>query len=239
MEAFAITESAYTKRRDLFAFCRWVDGLLRATVKHPHFFQSYFEQKERLVKKLLEEAIPIMRLGLHLYRAPTEVRIACTVGNEPYDGVIELRTPSLLMPKRRIKVEVTTTEDYGSALMRELLAHKGFAHSGQVRRDGEQIINEVEVVDVDEREQAIKAHALQRLKKKVESGKYGGDTAILVYVTKITSASPVSLSTRAELVDETWRYLAGAQADLAGVFFCYEDNQAVDEIESWFRSKNI
>ena len=68
----------------------------------------------------------------------------------------------------------------------------------------------------------------ERLRKKVESGRYDKNTAILVYQTEYR---PISLHHRLELTLRTEEYLA-QQENVFVVYYCYTMSNTVDEVKS-------
>ena len=108
MRAFEIDASEYEKRRDVFRMHRWARQTLLRLEKHPNFESIYFERRG-IVKKLLEEFIPISRLGLWLMRPGDTLYATCLTGNQPYDAVFEY-TRWGSKNTEQIKIEATTTE---------------------------------------------------------------------------------------------------------------------------------
>lgn len=61
-----ISNSEFERPRSVFQLCEWITSKLRELEKSPAFEELYFERRGQNVKKLLEEAVPVARLGLHL-----------------------------------------------------------------------------------------------------------------------------------------------------------------------------
>jgi hypothetical protein len=219
-----ISKDDYEQRRHIFDFCRWVNQKLYDLEQEADFETLYFERTGANWKKLLEEAIPVSRFGLYLYREWHEVFVQCFTNNSEYDAVIDIQSPSA---KQHIKVEVTTTEDDESAMRRQALSRKGFVHfTGPVRREGRQIFSEGAFVDVEEECTKIVQLVLQRFERKLNNT-YDDATVLLIYVATHRMLSHLH---RFKLVEEVKRLLRERKPALYGVFICYSSNLGVDGI---------
>ena len=212
---FGISDEEYEERRSAFALCTWINAKLQALRESGHFDAVYFERTGRNVKRLIEEAIPLSRLALYLSCPEHEVAVQCFADNRNYDAEIEITGFS----DQSFKVEVTTAESETSTLRRQALARAGFVHlTGSIRRIGRRIVSEGEMVDVQEEEARTVALLLERLRDKVEKGRYDTGTAFLVYASEFR---PLGMDARAELVRSTEQYLAGSPISVPAVYYCF------------------
>lgn len=217
-----IPTSEYESRRHAFDLCRWINDQLRVAESESNFDEIYWEQKGENVKRLIEEAISVSRLALRFCKPGDEAYVTLCSRSEQFDALIEVEGFS----PRSFKVEATTTETDETAMRRQALARDGFVHlTGSVRREGCKIITKGEVVDVREEEERFAALLFDRMKTKVESGRYGTDTAILAYMTQ---RRPISLDVRSDLVRQTAHYVRSAEHKPYEVFYCYGVGLAVD-----------
>lgn len=197
-----IPAAEYEERRHAFTLCHWVNAKLREFAAGDHFDELYFERRDRSVKRLLEEAVPVSRLGLFLATPGSEVHVTCFTDGRPYDATVEVSG----FAARTFHVEVTTTETKASTLRRQALARSGQVPlAGPIRRQGREAVWEPEFVNVREEEERRIALVLERLREKVTSGRYEDDTAFLVYETDYL---PLRIDARAELVGCLRDYLA-------------------------------
>ncbi len=220
-----ISINDYEQRRHIFDFCRWINQKLYNLEKERDFETLYFERKG-VVKKLLEEAVPVSRLGLYLCREWNDVFVQCLTNNPSYDAAIEIQNPT---DREKIKIEVTTTEDDDSTMRRQALSRKGFVHfTGKVRREKRNIISEGEFVDVEEECTKLVQLALQRLELKL-SNTYDSATAILIY---FTNHRMLLHHHRFNLIKQVKQILGERKPALYGVFFCYDSNFGVDGVKN-------
>jgi hypothetical protein len=220
----SIPTTEYEERRQAFDLCRWINSILGWLESREDFEKVYFERKEKNVKKLLEEAVPISRLALLLSTPANDVYVTCCAGNQPFDAIIEIKG----FNKREFKIEVTTTETDDSTLRRQALSRNGYvALSGPIERSGQDIVWSGEMTEVFAEEQRCTDLMFKRLREKVESGRYGKDTAILVYLTEYQR---ISLESRASLVRRTQSYLLERDPSVRGVYFCYLLGHYVDDV---------
>jgi hypothetical protein len=73
--------------------CDWINNELRNLEKVPDFEERYFERRGQNIKKLLEEAVPVTRVGLYFWRLWRDVSVTCLTGNQPHDATVTLRDP--------------------------------------------------------------------------------------------------------------------------------------------------
>ena len=226
--SIGISTEDYERRRNVFELSAWVNEKFRALETSDHFERQYFERIGENVKRFIEEAIPVSRLGLHLSTPGREVFVRCFSDNRPYDAEIEVDRGR----KKRFHVEVTTTDDPpASTLRRQALSRNGIVSlMGAIRREGRSVSDEPQMIDVAEEQERQVQLALSRLKTKVESGRYDNDTAILVYLTDCWVWPLHDL--RASLMRETDRYLTTVEPDIYAVYFCYMQNYCVDGISA-------
>ena len=225
-DVVGIPNDEYEARRTAFDLARWIDDKFREMEAGGHFSRQYFERVGHNVKRLVEEALPVSRLGLYLATPGADVHATCFADNRPYDALVEVGGVSR---PHAFRVEVTTTETGdASTLRRQALARDGHvALYGPVRRSGRTIVAEPEMVDAAEEEERLICVALERLHEKAASGRYGSDTAVLVY---LTDAWFIDLTFRAELARRTEAYLLADRPPIAAVYYCYAANLSVDHV---------
>jgi len=219
-----ISTEEYERRRNAFELSAWVNEKFRALETSDHFERQYFERIGENIKRLIEEAIPVSRLGLYLATPGKDVFVQCFSDNRPYDAEIEVDRGG----QERFRVEVTTTDEPpASTLRRQALSRKGIVSlTGSIRRAGGSVSDEPQMIDVAEEEERQVRLALTRLKSKAESGRYDNNTAILVYLTDCWVWPLHGL--RANLMRQTDHYLTTVEPDIHAVYFCYMQNHCVD-----------
>jgi hypothetical protein len=222
----SIPTAEYEERRHAFELCRWINSVLRSMENTENFDKLYFEQKGENVKKLIEEAVPVSRLALLLSTPANDVYVTCLTGNQPFDAEIEIEGFS----PRAFRVEVTTTETDESVLRRQALSRYGYVGlTGPIVRKGEEIVWSEEMTEVFAEEQRCTDIMFQRLRDKIDSGRYGKDTVVVVYLTEYRR---VSMESRASLVHRTQLYLEERDLSVQGVYYCYLGGHIVDEVTS-------
>lgn len=226
--SIGIPNEEYECRRTAFELAAWVNEKFRALETSTDFERQYFERVGKNIKPFIEEAIPVSRLGLHLARPGTEVFVRCFSDNRPYDAKIEVDSTG----NELFRVEVTTTDEPpASTMRRQALARNGVVSlTGTMRRDGRSVSDEPQMVDVTEETERQVEVALSRLKRKVESDRYNGNTAILVHLTDCWIWPLHDL--RAKLMRRTDDYLRTAKPDILAVYFCYSQNYSVDGVSA-------
>lgn len=221
-----LQEEEYEQKRQVFRFCGWIHEKFIQLSHEPDFEELYFERKGTILKKLIEEAVPVSYFGLFLSREWNDVFVQCFTNIPDYDALIEVQNPHSI-PKEIIKVEVTTTEDNSAVLRRQALARNGFAHlTGTIKREGRNIKTEGEFVESEEESEKVIQLALQALERKLKNN-YDNRTAILVYVTGFRQ---LAHHHRFKLIEESKRLLREKNPTLYGVFFCYSSNRGVDGV---------
>jgi hypothetical protein len=219
-----ISTTEYEQRRHVFELCKWINEKLSEMETHPDFETIYFERQGTNVKKLIEEAMPLACLGLYFFRPADDVYLRCLAGNQGYDAELSVTGFRNL----EIKVEVTTVETDESTMRRQALSrHGSVSMTGEIRREGRNIISEAEMVDTDLENKKWIALAFERAVKKIERG-YGEDTAILV---SFSSFRHIPLRYRAELLERTERYLRQEKPQIYGVYYSYGDDFVTDGLE--------
>jgi len=219
-----ITAPEYEQRRSIFQCCDWINAQLTLLERAPNFEELYFERskKEPLIKKLLEEVIPLAYFGLYFWRPWRTIFITCSASDQAYDTELELRDPRT---EQTLYVEVTTTETPESVLRRQKLARDGFAHfTGKVWRDGRTIHTEGEMVDVYEECEQILSVAFERFQAKAIK-ETDRRTTILVYVNTYRTF-PTSL--RTQLIERTQRYVTANDPNISGIYYCYSPDLGVE-----------
>jgi hypothetical protein len=123
----------YEQPRTIFELCQWVNSKLRALERFADFEERYFERRGQLIKKLLEEAVPIAKLGLYFWRPWRDISVTCLGGNQAYDAAMTLQDPH---QAETIRIEVTCTETDDTSMRRQALARNGSVFMlGSVRRE--------------------------------------------------------------------------------------------------------
>lgn len=220
---FSIPTEEYEQRRHVFEMHRWINSVLARMDTEPDFDEIYFERTGN-VKKLVEEAIPLTYLGLHLIRIAEDVFLQFFTNKPSYDGHLEVNGWNNF----DFKVEVTTTEDDESTLRRQALARNGrvWLH-GPVKRDendGRKIVSEPKMVDLSKREGRCMELAFERFLTKADSGRYDPNTAILV---AITMDHVISMRRRGELIKRSREWLR-ASPKVYGVYYLYQRDGIID-----------
>jgi hypothetical protein len=217
-----IPTAEYTQRRHAAELCRWINEKFEALKSGGRFDEQYFERLGLNVKKLIEEAVPLSRLGLFLWSPGREVYVACLADNRNYDGQIEIEG----YKPGSFKVEVTTTETDESAWRRQAFSREGFSTlAGPMRKEKRTAIPEIEMIKESEESEKYAAQALDRLKKKIQSESYDGSTAILVYLSQVW---PLPAEGRAQLIRETTWYLERERPQVPAVYYCYSGSYSID-----------
>jgi hypothetical protein len=225
-----IPASEYEQRRSIFQLCDWINSKLRDLEERTDFEERYFERRGQNIKKLLEEAIPVARLGLYFWRPWRDISVACLAGNQPHDAKIMLQDPH--EAEKIIKIEVTSTETDETAMRRQALSRDGFAFmTGPVRREGRRIVSEPNMVDVNEERKRLLECAFERFRMKAEQ-EDDPETAILVYINSFGSFEPMPFRHRARLLEQTRNYLRTQRPELHGVYYCYQGDQGVDGLRN-------
>jgi hypothetical protein len=223
-----IPTQEYQERRHIFEFCRWINQTLRTAEHEADFNKLYFERTGENWKKLLEEAIPVSRLGLYLCHEWHDVFVQCTTDNPSFDAKIEVLNPSdTQFSGLELKVEVTTTETDQSVMKRQAISRDGFVvFTGNSIREGRKIITDGEMLDVEEECEKTVKLAIQRFEAKM-CNKYDESTAILVYV---VSRWHLLNRHRCNLIEAIKHILRDKNPTLYGAFICYSENQGIDGV---------
>jgi hypothetical protein len=215
-----ISDSEYEKPRSVFQLCEWINGTLRDLESTPDFQVRYGERRGRNIKKLLEEAVPVARMGLYLWRPWRDVSVTCLAGDQSHDAEITVKDPH---KTETIKIEVTCTETDETTMRRQALSREGFVWmSGPIRRQGRRIVSEATMVDLDNESARLVERALTRLRRKAER-EDDPQTAILVYLVK--SFPSLSFRHRTQLLEQTRTYLRRQRPTLYGAYYCYETDE--------------
>jgi hypothetical protein len=221
-----ISTTEYEQKRHAFDLCGWINEKFAEMQALPDFETIYFERqvKNKNVKKLIEEAMPLACLGLYFFRPGNDVYLRCLTENPTYDAELSVTRWNNF----DIKVEVTTLETDESTMRRQSLSRYGSVFMmGKIRRDGRDITSEAEMVDLDVENTKWIELAFKRCLKKVERG-YGKDTAILV---SFSNSRHIPLRYRAKLIEKTERYLLVEKPEIYGVYYSYGDDFVVDGIK--------
>jgi hypothetical protein len=222
-----IPASEYEQRRSIFQLCDWINSKLRDLEECNDFEERYFERRGQNIKKLLEEAIPVARLGLYFWRPWRDISVICLADNQPHDAEVTLQDPH--KEAETIKVEVTSTETDETTMRRQALSREGFAFmTGPVRREGRRIVSEPTMVDLNKECERLLECAFARFQTKAER-EDDPQTAILVYVNPFRS---LSFWYRAQLLERTRTYLRTQRPVLYGVYYCYQPDQGVDGLRN-------
>jgi len=207
----------------VFETYRWINSVVAQMEKEPNFDEIYFV-RTGLVKRLIEEAIPLTYLGLHLVRIADDVFLQFYTDGRAYDGQLEV----IGFNNFGFKVEVTTTENDQSTLRRQALSRNGTVWlDGTVTRDqtdGRKIISAPTMVDLSKKEDQCMELAFERFLRKANSGRYDENTAILV---AITMNRVISMRRRGELLKRSREWLR-ANPTVYGVYYCYQRDGIID-----------
>jgi hypothetical protein len=222
MSMVEIPDLEYEKKRHAFEFCQWINHKFQEMRRLGNFDKLYFERKGKNVKKLIEEAVPLSRLALHLSTPGSEVYVTLFSGNQNYDAVVDIEGFS----KHTFKVEITTTETEETTLRRQVLSRDGYVPlAGPIERTRAGIEYGYEFTDVDTNETKMIDLVFERLMTKIKSGSYDKDTAILVY---LSNSLPLSIRKRAELVRRTRQYIEYEQPKVGEIYYAYSFGNIVD-----------
>lgn len=221
-----ISPQEYEQPRTIFELCDWVNRKLRDLEQVPDFEERYFERRGQHIKKLLEEAVPIAKLGLYFWRPWRDISVICLAGSGDYDAEMTLQDPR---QSETIRIEVTCTETDETTMRRQSLARDGSVFMlGPVRRKGRQIMSEATMVDLDEERTRLMEGVFARFQKKAEE-ETDPQTAILVYV---STPQSLPLWYRAQLMEQTRTYLRTHRPTLYGVYYCYCVDQGVEGLRN-------
>ncbi len=220
-----IADDDYEQRRHARELVTWINAKFRDLDAGGRLEEQFFERKGRNVKRLIEEAVPLSRLGLSLWKPGDEAYVSLLPENVRYDGLMEVDGFSA----RSFNVEVTTIETEQSTLRRQMLSREGTVTlAGPIRRKRDGSIEDgMEGVEVSEQQEAIVTLALNRLKAKTDTKSYDENTAILVYLNDFW---PLPAEGRLALHRLTEQYLWERQ-EIFAVCYCFSPDLAVDWIE--------
>lgn len=225
-----IDTNEYEQKRHVFDLCRWINDKMAEMYSLPDFDTIYLEREKRNrnVKKLIEEAIPISCLGLQFFSPWNNVYVKCLTGNQKYDAELEVKGFLQL----ELKIEATTIETDESTMRRQALSRKGFVHfTGPVRRDGRDILSEPKMIDLNKENDRWVNLAFERYLKKVNKG-YDADTGILI---SLDTYRPVPLEYRAKLAKMTQQHILREKPNIYGAYYCYLREYVVDGVYNRWR----
>ncbi len=227
-----ITDAEYEQRRHASDLTAWINRKLQEIDAGGRREEQYFERRGRNVKRLIEEAVPLSRLGLQLWTPGDEPYITLLPSNANVDAEVEVQG----FNARSFKVEVTTIETEESTMRRQALAREGTVPLlGPIRRDGRTIVAEGEMVDVAEEAERVIDLTMQRLRRKVDSGAYDGVTVMLVYLSEFWPLPPEE---RLRLRRRTEAYLATEPVSTSTVHFCFWPDYGVETVRVPRRSRS-
>ena len=223
--AYQISAEEFSKKRSVFELCNWLKEKISEMDELYDFDEIYFEMKGENVKKLIEEALPMSRLGLYFSTPFNDVHITCYGTDKFPDACIEIEDAFHL---RKMQVEITTTETYNDSVMkRQALARNGtVVLTGKAKKKNGEIVVESEFVEVQTEEQKAIDLMFERFMDKVTKSNYDNKTAILVCH---TYWRPIRLSNRNELAQRTNKYLRDEKLNIH-VFYCYLGQNVIDEV---------
>jgi hypothetical protein len=220
-----IQDFDYEQRRHASDLAAWVNAKFRDLEAGGRLEEQYFERLGRNVKRLVEEAVPLSRLGLYLWTPGNEPYLSCLPLNQSVDAIVEVQG----FAARLFKVEVTTLETNETTMRRQALAREGTVSlTGPVRREGRSIIADPRMIDVAEQQEIVTDRAFARLLDKAESGRYDKETAILVYLSEFWPLPPEG---RLGLLRRTRRYLEIESQVISNVYYCYWPDYSIDAVE--------
>ena len=225
--SYQISAEEFSKKRSVFKFCNWLKEKFSEMGELDNFDEIYFERKGDYVKKIIEEALPMSRLGLYFSTPFNDVHITCYGTDKFPDACIEIEDA---FRSRKMEVEITTTETYNNSVMkRQALAREGTVvltgRAKKDKRDKRKIIINSQFVETETEEQKTIDLMFERFLDKVTKPNYDNKTAILVCH---TYWRPVRLSNRNELVQRTKHYLQAEKLNIH-IFYCYLGQNVVDE----------
>ncbi len=86
-----IQDADYEQRRHASELAAWVKAKMRELEAGGRLEEQYFERLGRNVKRLVEEAVPLSRLGLYLWTPGNEPYISCLPHNQGVDAIVEVQ----------------------------------------------------------------------------------------------------------------------------------------------------
>jgi hypothetical protein len=208
--------------------CEWINRTLRDFETDPDFGERSLERKGKNVKKLLEEAVPVARLGLHLWRPWHDILVTCLADNQLHDAEATLKNPR---KSGTIKIEVTSTQTDETTMRRQALVRHGHVWmTGPVWREGRHIMSSPEMEDYDKKRSRLIEHAFDRFRAKAEQ-EDDPHTAVLVYVDSFLS---LPFWYRSKLLEQTRNYLITQRPTLYGAYYCYQADQVSTVCETTY-----
>ena len=220
-----ISDTEYEQRRHARDLASWVNARFAELEDGGRLEEQFFERKGQNIKRLIEEAVPLSRLGLFLWTPGNEPYVTLVPKSLKFDGHVEIEGFSA----KSFNVEVTTIETEQSTLRRQALSREGTVPlTGRVWRTADGYIEaEVAMIDVAEQEQTVVDLVLSRLRAKTEFGRYDENTAFLVYVNDFW---PLPAQGRLALHRKTEEYLR-ERPTIYSVCYCFSPDFAIDWIE--------
>jgi len=220
-----ITNTEYELRRHASDLAAWINRKLREIDAGGQREEQYFERRGLNVKRLLEEAVPLSRLGLNLWKPGDEPFLTLLPAAANVDAEVEIQG----FAARSFKVEVTTIETEESTLRRQALAREGTVPLvGPMRRDGGAIVAEGRMVDVAEEAERVVELTMGRLRAKVDSRAYDNTTDMLVYLSEFWPLPPDG---RLRLRRRTEAYLATEPGNTSTVHFCFWPDYSIETVQ--------
>lgn len=156
---------------------------------------EFRKRSHPMVKKLIEEALPISRWSIQWQKVGLEVTVTCHAGNQPFDAMVSATGyKSFSYP-----IEVVSTSDYQDALRREKLSTCGsVAAYGPISRLADKSISDqMACYNFDTRVIEQAEAAISRIQDKCAKP-YDPSTVLLVCV---DTGSWLSLRSRALLLN--------------------------------------
>jgi hypothetical protein len=220
-----IQDSDYEQRRHASELAVWVNLKLREIEAGGCLDVQYFERRGRNVKRLIEEALPLSRLGLYLWTPGNEPYVTTLPISDPVDGLIEVES---IYP-RSFHVEITTLETEESTMRRQALARTGYAPlGGPIHRTGRRLEYEPEMIDVAKAAEHTIELVIKRLDRKVRSVTQTNPAAILVYLSPFRTLPQMY---RSALRRRTEQYLASEVKQALTVYYCYWPEYVIEAVD--------
>lgn len=224
-----ISNTEYEQKRHVFELCKWINEKLVEMETFSDFDTIYFERKGKNIKRLIEEAMPLAALGLYFFKPAYDVYLQFLPENDSYDAkLIITGFRNIEIKDIEIKVEVTTIETEDSTMRRQSLSRNGTVFvTGEIKRNGRNIISEPEMVDMDIENNKWIDLAYERCLKKINRSS-DENTAILV---SFSSFRHIPLRYRTKLIQKTQKYFLRENPKIYGVYYSYGDDFIVDGIK--------
>lgn len=200
----------YNSEMECYEFAKWFDDTMAKIGETTEGMCIIRNRKDRMVKKMMEEAVAISRYALFMSHWGLSVTVRCNSGSENYDG--EINIDGFL--KRKNRIEVVSNFTYDESLRMELLNSKGGCFvGGKIYRDQDsrEIIEECVALNGDHHVSATLTQVKELISAKVAKD-YDRSTILLV---NLNYSHWFSLSDRCKFMDNLNEFIK----DLPNPFF--------------------